>query len=227
MKPLIFLDFDGVLFDSVPEVYRVCLEVARNFSDDYAPVSFDEFTQFRSYLTDAWQFNRLFSRSLKITDFKSLEGIDAIEADWVFTHRFFEARKLLMKDEAWADSMKPYKFFSEIKPLLVSNSNDFLIISTRNEDSICRTMAYNGVDGLRVFGQNAVRKHGSKLQVLEDAGFLKRENYMVYIDDMSAHLVPFYDKINLCIQAEWGYDKNAKGAYSEQQVACIIKSFYS
>ena len=227
MKPFFFFDFDGVLFDTLPEVFSVCLEVSRNFPDEYSPVGFDEFTEFRSYLTDAWQFNRLFSRHLKLTDFSLLSDIEAIQSDWIFTQRFFEARKHLMQYDAWVQSMKPYNFFLEIKSLLVNNSKSFVIISTRNEDSIQKTLAYQGVDVLRIFGQNAVRKHGSKLKVLEDSGFIKQENYMVYIDDMRTHLEPFQNKINLCIQAKWGYDTSAKGGYSQQQAASILKSFFS
>lgn len=226
MDPLIFLDFDGVLFDSVPEVYKVCLEVSRSFPEDYVAVSFEEFSDFRSYLTDAWQFNRLFSRHVKLNDFSTLSKIEPTEQDWIFARMFFAARQRLMEDDFWAEAMKPYEFFLDIKPSLIKNNKNFIIISTRNEESIERTLAYHGIQNIRVFGQAAVRTYGSKLKVIKELGFLQSKNYMVYVDDMRAHLKPFQNEINLCLQADWGYDTVTMGSYSQQQVASIVKSLF-
>ena len=226
MKPVVFLDFDGVLFDSVPEVYSVCIEVSQKFPKDYVAVSFEKFCEFRSYLTDAWQFNRLFSRDVKLENYNLLSEINATELDWVFTSRFFEARKRLMADDDWAKAMKPYDFFTKIKPLLLTHEDKFVIISTRNEESIARTLEYHGVRNIQIFGQEAVRKYGSKLQVLDGLGFIRKDNYMIYVDDMRGHLEPFEDQINLCLQASWGYDTNNVDAFSQKQVERIIKSVF-
>lgn len=204
MKFQIFLDFDGVLFDSVPEVYSVCQEVLKRFPNEYHDVKYEEFKEFRSYLTDAWQFNRLYSKLLTIDSYVLLQKVNPVNEDWLFANRFFEARNSLMRNDNWASKMKPYQFFYDIKPLLKSHPEKFLIISTRNEDSIKRTLEYNNIHDLLVFGQAAVRASGSKLRALQDAGKISTSNYLVYVDDMRSHLKPFRKVVDVCLQAKWG-----------------------
>lgn len=226
LKVFTLLDFDGVLFDSVPEVYQVCSKVAENYHDDYSIVSFDEFKEFRSRLTDAWQFNRLLSRSQKIDDFSKLEDCQPNEFDWEFTDRFFKVRSLLMEDPDWPQIMRPYNFFHKVKSLITANPDNFCILSTRNEASILRTLKYHNMDGVSVYGQDAVRKHGSKLAVVKNMELLPNEHFTIYLDDMSSHLLPFANCVHLCLQADWGYDNSDLSALNEDQAFHILSSFH-
>ena len=94
MRLLIVLDFDGVLFNSAYEAYQVCEKVVKDLPKFRRGVHFDEFMEFRSCLTDAWQFNRLYSRERKLKDYTDLAMIEADSDDWGFAEKFFQARKI-------------------------------------------------------------------------------------------------------------------------------------
>jgi hypothetical protein len=100
----------------------------------------------------------------------------------------------------------------------------FRIISTRNLASIRRTLKYFSVDGLEIFGQEDIRKYGSKLGVAIKENLVSKDLFSVYVDDMRAHLEPFNDMANLCMQADWGYDRSIKDGYSQTQVLDVLKS---
>lgn len=223
MKLLIMLDFDGVLFNSAYEAYQVCELVSKKNSDFRRGLNFEEFMEFRARLTDAWQFNRLYNKKYALKDFSLLSTIKPELHDWTFSESFFAARVELMADENWAKLMSPYAFFYQVKPLINEYSHLFKILSTRNQSSIKRTLDFYGVSGVEIFGQEAIRDKGSKLQVALSEKWLGGEMYSIYIDDMNAHLEPFEDQVDLCLHAGWGYDISGLDSYTETQAFTLLK----
>ena len=118
MRLLIALDFDGVLFNSAYEAYQVCETLISGSSKFRQGLHFDEFMEFRACVTDAWQFNRLYSNERKLKDFSGLSDIEADSNDWDFAEKFFLTRKSLMESPDWAKIMSPYPFFYQIKDLI-------------------------------------------------------------------------------------------------------------
>ena len=224
MRLLILLDFDGVLFNSAYEAYRVCEKAVAGQAAYRNGISFEEFMEFRRYLTDAWQFNRLYCKTLHLRDYTDLSEISPSEADWEFTKHFFEARKELIVDADWPKLMSPYNFFFEIKRLLIERPNYFKILSTRNEESIAKTLEFNSVRQIEIFGQEHMRKHGSKLGVAEAQGWIGDDFYTVYVDDMVSHLEPFEQQADLCFHAGWGYDASHYESLTEAQMYKVIKA---
>ena len=227
MKLLILLDFDGVLFNSAYEAYRVCERATRGNSTYRQGISFEEFMEFRRYLIDAWQFNRLYSKSLHLRDYSSLAELAPCDEDWEFTKKFFEVRSEMLVDPEWPKLMSPYNFFFEIKHLLVQHPNLFKILSTRNEESIRKTLEFNSVKNLEIYGQEQMRKHGSKLGVAEARGWIGNDFYTVYVDDMVSHLEPFEQQADLCFHAGWGYDASHYESVTQAQMYKVIKGLVS
>lgn len=227
MQLLFLLDFDGVLFNSAYEAYQVCELAAKNDSGLRQEVHFDEFMEFRGYLTDAWQFNRLYRKDRLVEDFSKLAHIKPDAQDWEYSKKFFESREVLMKDPEWAKLMSPYPFFHQIKNLINHNPGLFKILSTRNEASIKRTFDFFGVDSIKVSGQEAIRDLGSKLNVATANGWLENDIYTVYIDDMNSHLEPFQGQVDLCVHAGWGYDTSGYESYTQTQAFNLISGFVS
>lgn len=224
MRLLIALDFDGVLFNSAYEAYQVCEEVAKNSDLHKKGIHFDEFMEFRACLTDAWQFNRLYHRDRKLKDFSVLSDVIPDEDDWHFADKFFKARKELMASQDWAKLMSPYPFFYQIKDMLCEQPELFAILSTRNSESIKRTLEFFDVNGLRIYGQESIREFGSKLKVAQNLNWIDSDIYSIYIDDMNAHLEPFQDYVDLCIHAGWGYDASGYESYTQTQAFNVINS---
>lgn len=219
------LDFDGVLFNSAFEAYTVANHATQGNSCYRQDVTYNEFEAFRAVVTDAWHYNRLYSLSKGITVPAMLREIEPDEDDWAFAAAFFAAREKVMADPDWVKVMPPYDFFFLIKPLLLAYPHRFTILSTRNVSSIRQTLAYHGADVVPVFGQEDIRRLGSKVAVAQEQKWLERGRWLIaYVDDMNAHLEPFEGMVHLPLHADWGYDKSDVGSLSHHQIFTIISS---
>jgi len=226
MQLKILLDFDGVLFNSAFEAFSVCNGVTRGQPGFRQDISFEEFLEFRAFVTDAWHYHRLYSVQHRVRHPAEVVDVRPTEEDWAFSKRFFGQRAHTMSvDPDWPKLMAPYDFFFLVKPWLLAHRANFAILSTRNLDSIRETLAYFGVTGIPIFGQEEIRKHGSKLGVATAQEWLQDGKYLVvYIDDMNAHLEPFDGKVHLPLHAAWGYDTSGADSLSTPQVLNIIGS---
>jgi hypothetical protein len=224
MQLQFLLDFDGVLFNSAFEAYSVanlCIEGRPGYRQD---VSYEEFLAFRSVVTDAWHYNRLYSLDNHCAA-ALLCNVEPEEDDWAFAHAFFEARKVIMADPSWPKAMPPYDFFFLLRPLLLAHPSRFAILSTRNVNSIREAMAFHDADVIRIFGQEDIRRLGSKLAVAQEQQWLEPGGWLVvYVDDMNSHLEPFEGQIHLPLHADWGYDQGTAGSLSANQMFNIINS---
>lgn len=227
MQVKFVLDFDGVLFNSAFEAYTVA-NLATAGNDDFRQdITYEEFLTYRGVVTDAWHYNRLYSVANHVPA-SALHNVQPDEADWEFSRTFFEARKTVMSDPDWPKVMPPYDFFLLINPLLQQFPDRFAILSTRNVQSIRETLAFHGADVIPVFGQEDIRRSGSKLAVAQEQHWLDRGQWLiVYIDDMNNHLEPFEGQIHLPLHANWGYDRETPGSLSAQQILNIISSLLS
>ncbi|KUR77521.1 hypothetical protein [Novosphingobium sp. Fuku2-ISO-50] len=218
------LDFDGVLFNSAYEAFTVANKAVEGRPEFRQDVTYEEFLAFRGVVTDAWQYNRLYSKDNALPA-SAISKFVPETIDWAFASNFFEARKAIMADPEWPKVMPPYDFFLLLKPLLLACPDRFAILSTRNIASIRETLAFHGADVVTVFGQEDIRKQGSKLGVAEAQHWLDRGKYLVvYVDDMNSHLEPFQGEIHLPLHADWGYDRGTPGSLSANQIYTIITS---
>jgi hypothetical protein len=221
------LDFDGVLFNSAFEAFSVANHATKGRAGFRQDVNYEEFLAFRSVVTDAWQYNRLYAANSSVLP-NTLHMITPDEGDWSFSRDFFEARRVIMEDPEWPKVMPAYDFFFLLKPILLQCPDRFAILSTRNVSSIHEALAFNGVDGIQIFGQEDIRKLGSKLSVAKSQNWLDPKKYMVvYVDDMNSHLEPFQGQVHLPLHANWGYDRETSSSLSQSQVHTIISSLLS
>ena len=218
------LDFDGVLFNSAFEAYTVANHATKDRDGFRQDVSYDEFLAFRSVVTDAWHYNRLYSSTGGVPA-SALHQISPEESDWAFARDFFASRKIIMQDPEWSKVMPPYDFFFLLKPLLLSHPRRFSILSTRNVASIREAMTFHGIDVIEIFGQEDIRSLGSKLAVAQSQHWLDAGRFLVvYVDDMNSQLEPFEGQIHLPLHADWGYDRETPGSLSAHQIHTIITS---
>lgn len=221
------LDFDGVLFNSAFEAFSVANHATKGRAGFRQDVNYEEFLAFRSVVTDAWQYNRLYAVNSSVLP-NTLHMITPDEGDWSFSRDFFEARRVIMEDPEWPKVMPAYDFFFLLKPILLQCPDRFAILSTRNVSSIHEALAFNGVDGIQIFGQEDIRKLGSKLSVAKSQNWLDPKKYLVvYVDDMNSHLEPFQGQVHLPLHANWGYDRETSSSLSQSQVHTIISSLLS
>jgi phosphoglycolate phosphatase-like HAD superfamily hydrolase len=224
---VVLLDFDGVLFDTRLEVFALCAEVARRYTEYRSDVEADEFFRFRRYLRDAWQFNLLFSSETRLKDCSFIQAATPTDKDYLFASRLFEVRAEMYDDQSLKKFIRPYRFFEEISDWLKRSSESFRILSTRNEESIVGILKGNGITDVEVYGQSMVKAHGSKLQVVQETGILKSFSHVTYIDDMQSHLDPFKSTTVRCLQAGWGYDQPGPSAIDCERAICLISELFS
>lgn len=225
MELKIVLDFDGVLFNSAFEAYSVCNRCTEGNPDFRQDVDFEEFLDFRSVVTDAWQYRRLYARDCQGEPLAQVPHCQPNDSDWAFSKRFFAARERMMEDSDWPKVMAPYDFFFLLKPLLVKHRERFHVLSTRDRKSIARTLDFFGAGDVPIHGQEQIRSAGSKLDVARNSGWLDEGKHLVvYVDDMSRHLEPFEGKVHLPLHADWGYDSSGDESLSQHQVLAIIQS---
>jgi hypothetical protein len=218
------LDFDGVLFNSAFEAFSVSNKATAGRNDFRQDITYEEFLSYRAVVTDAWQYNRLYSREHSLPA-GVLRGFKPEEIDWAFARDFFDARKAIMADPNWPKVMPPYDFFFLLKPLLLKHPDRFTILSTRNVQSIHETLAFHGADVLHIFGQEDIRRFGSKFGIAQDQRWLDGGKwFIVYVDDMNSHLEPFEGQIHLPLHADWGYDRGTPCSLSANQIHTIITS---
>jgi hypothetical protein len=218
----ILLDLDGVLFNSVHEVYQVCERAAKKNTNLQCGIDFSEFAKFRRYVTDAWQFGRLYDKTRRITNYDAVMGLSPDKEDLAYADAFFQERQILMENPEWPRLMVPYEIFYKLTPLINRNPSLFKIVSTRNEESIRRSLNYYGVQNIEIRGQESIRRFSSKMMAVESCGWMDKKAYVLYIDDMKAHLDPFRPCVDLCVHAGWGYDAAGTGSYTQKQVFDLV-----
>lgn len=224
MQVKFVLDFDGVLFNSAFEAYTVANKATEGRSEFRQDITYEEFLAYRAVVTDAWQYNRLYSRDHALPA-PLIRSFTPDDIDWAFARAFFDARADIMRDPEWPKAMPPYDFFLLLKPLLLKCPERFAILSTRNVQSIRETLMFHSADVVPVFGQEDIRRLGSKLAVAQDQHWLDRGKWLiVYVDDMNSHLEPFEGQIHLPLHADWGYDTGTPGSLSAIQIHTIITS---
>jgi len=220
----IVLDFDGVLFNSAFEAFSVC-NLATAGQAGMRDVDFEEFLRFRAFVTDAWQYRRLYDEAAYDPNFAALPSIGADQSDWDFAKRFFNTRQQMMRDPEWPKVMAPYDFFFLLRPLLKERPDRFHVLSTRDVTSLRRTLDFYGAGQVEVCGQEDIRRAGSKIEVAREMGWVdNNQKLVVYVDDMTGHLEPFEGKVHLPLHANWGYDASAERSLGQHQVLSIIQS---
>jgi len=220
----IVLDFDGVLFNSAFEAFSVC-NLATAGLPGMREVDFEEFLRFRAFVTDAWQYRRLYDSAVYGPQFGSLHSVGPDQGDWDFAKRFFNTRQRMMADPDWPKVMAPYDFFFLLRPLLTQYPDRFHVLSTRDVTSLRRTLEFYGAGQVQVCGQEDIRRAGSKIEVAREMGWVDNvQKLVVYVDDMSGHLEPFEGKVHLPLHANWGYDASAERSLGQHQVLSIIQS---
>jgi hypothetical protein len=225
MKLKIVLDFDGVLFNTAFEAYSVCNRTAEGLDGYRQDVDFEEFLEFRAFVTDAWQYRRLYDLSVFDPQFDRLPSITPNDGDWEFAERFFASRKEMMEDPDWPKVMSPYDFFFRVKPLMTAHPENFHVLSTRDTTSLARTLSFYGAGQIPFCGQEDIRRAGSKIDAARGLGWLDDPGHVVvYVDDMNDHLEPFEGQVHLPLHADWGYDASGKKSLSQHQVMAIIQS---
>ena len=215
---MIFLDFDGVIVDSIEECYVVSCETYYGYSASNVVNNScykDIFYKFRGLVRPAREYMNLhraieysFSNTECKDDIESLfyQSIKAttITEGESFEEKFFFTRLLCQKKNfpLWI-KMNPLTDFG--KTLVGYENSDIIIITTKNLQSVSKILEFYKINVEGIYANDDVRKAGSKGEIIKSIMDAKNELKAVFVDDSVEHLNTVRDGRVVCYFANWGY----------------------
>jgi len=219
---LIFVDFDGVVIDSIHECYDVALRAYSAHKDielKHTQIQKELFYQNRGLVGPVYQYLVLLeaihlhskgtdgSRNIEVL-FGSIKSQIYNDEKERFESVFFSERnKLLANISDWI-SLNP---LTEYGKFLQSSTDRLVVVTTKNREAVDILLQYYDIRVEEVFSNLDVKNFsGSKGKLISDYMDRRRENKAIFIDDLVDHLDTVDDHRIACFFADWGYGKNSK-----------------
>lgn len=232
----IFLDFDGVLFNTAKEAYVVAV-VATGKVTSHDVIDFDSshyhaFMMYRYLVGPAWNYYYVLNEIEKGNH--SPESINyALEnAEWNkykrFEKSFFDTRKRLQCEdfEFWLSLNVAYPFLGMMKALIHKYTENFFIVSTKDVLTISRLLKLNDVefDLSRIYGHEHYMRFSNKGELIRHVMSDFSYGRGVFVDDSTQHLNHVINVSNVTpLQADWGYCAPVDCGWSSVEIMNTVK----
>ncbi|MGP2657658.1 HAD family hydrolase [Malaciobacter sp. WC5094] len=216
---MIFLDFDGVLFDTVREAYSVAVITSGKYSCideiDFETKHYKNFRKLRYLISPAWNYKYLLEELELNQDINKIKNkflntiSNSSKKDYEeFENSFFNTREYLRKNhyEKWFKLNIPFPFLSEIEFLFSEHKNLVYIVTTKDKATVLKLLSLEGIEfqESRVFDKEDYEKFGSKKSIIES--LIQQETQNIFIDDSDKHIKDCSQIKSLkCFQPNWGY----------------------
>ena len=219
----VFLDFDGVLFDTIREVYAVsmiALDSSTNIKDiNFDSKHFEKFSKLRYLVGPAWNYYYVMqainkepldsSRDLEI-EYKSLLDQTLLGEYGPFEKKFFLARQYLREKEHkyWLSMICTYNIVDDLRSILSQFKEQFFLVTTRDKDSVLDLLSLNNLDipESNIFTKKEYALNNSKANIIQDLIKKYKIEESLFIDDLEEHILACGEIENLStLQAKWGY----------------------
>lgn len=237
-KKILFLDFDGVLFDTLKEVYLVNRQLYKDISlfDKIDSENYQLYSKFKYLVYNIWMFYYynplLFDGCVDIASAFSNALLNRdIKKEEEFCAEFLKIRADLVKNnyDFWNSLETPYNFFYEIKKLYENIHPEIVVVSKKNKTAILQRFASYGwnLPKDKVFAREILDKYPTKgdfmAQYMAQNGF----NKAIFIDDN-------YNNLKTCdkypnikqILALWGNAQPNLAGYEQNQAVKEILEFF-
>ena len=219
----LFLDFDGVLYDTLKEAYILCRYVCKGI-DLFAPIEQDIYSNFYKYkylVFNSWQYLYLM-KSIASKDIVSsynyfLQNRD-LKQEEIFEDKYLKTRKWLLDNHSdYVDKLESkFPFLDMVKKL--QNKYDILIVSRKNNFAIQRKNT-----GFKIYGKEELSNVIDKAEFIEN--YMKDNNVEkgFFVDDNSHNLTPCKNIPNLiCLLAGWGNIAINEQGLTQEEVYQIL-----
>jgi hypothetical protein len=230
---LIYLDFDGVLFDTAREAYIITMLAKNRDISTINEIEYDRFLEARSCVMAAWNYEAVMNGlDLGFEGFELISFVNCeiakgkSSAAFEFEQEFFKRREkfhLENRDE-WLQLSKPFSFWHYALPIIENNLDKFVILSTRDRESISEILAFYKSPPILILGRHDFDDAGkSKLNLIKN---FSNQVKSLWIDDSIQHLRE--NKIPNNIKttwARWGYLAPQDRLDNVEDVIAEIKKF--
>ena len=214
-----FLDFDGVIVDSIEECYIISKSAYFGYSFfSYNEIEYKKiFYKYRGLVRPPHEY-LILHKAIEIYikdrshDFKKLFKeilINTIDKDKQFFEKdFFYKRSLYQEDnfQAWIN-LNPLMPFG--KTLINSNNIDVYIVTTKNKSATVALLDYYKIKVAGIYANDEIKSFGSKGELIKSLMLEKNQQEALFLDDAVEHLDTIKDDKVKCFFADWGYGKNS------------------
>lgn len=238
-EKVLFLDFDGVLFDTLKEVYLVNRQLYKGISlfDEVDNSNYQLYSKYKYLVYNIWMFyyyNPLLFNGCDDIPNKFSNAIlnRNIKAEQDFCAEFLNIRADLVKNnyDFWNSLETPYDFFFEIKKLYEQKQPEIVIVSKKNKASILQRFASYGwnLSSDKVFAREILDKYSTKgefmVEYMEQNGFKEA----IFVDDNYNNLKTCDKFLNIKqILALWGNSQPNLIGYNQKEALDEIKMFFA
>ena len=220
MKEVIFLDFDGVIVDSIEECYIVSFDTY--FRNDSFQFDNDEyrklFDEYRNLVGPVHQFKSLHELIVQLITndnienhpielFNKIDNNQSSESKTKYEKIFFETRRGYQQNKVQWLEMHKLTEFGKILQKKDDYSNYF-IITTKDKGSVKALCDYYSININNIFCKDEFNLLGSKGKIISN--FMNNSTYesAIFVDDSVKHLDSVNDDRVTTFFADWGYDIN-------------------
>ena len=213
-----FLDFDGVIADSIDECYAVSRETyygctAFPYDED---IYKELFYRFRGLVKPASEYCCL-HKSIEEYLLKGTDSVNVIfhrnvdefnrNAADIFEKKFFYTRLRYQENNflAWIE-MNPLTEFGQL--LVGRENNDIYIVTTKNRRATESILEYYNISVAGIYANDEIKSAGNKGNLISGVMDLKKEKKSMFLDDAVEHLMTVSDDRVRCYFADWGYGIN-------------------
>lgn len=237
----IFLDFDGVLFDTLREAFILCRYAYSN-TDIFEPIDEDIYKLFYRYkflVYNSWQYYYM----MKILEEKEFTNDEEfikiynnlllkrdISKEKYFDEKYLQKRIELMDKhiEYWNSLEKPFPFFEKIKKLFIEGKINPIIVSKKNKFAIQYRINQYGLElsDDKIFAKEELLPYQSKAEFMNKYMIKNKINKAVFVDDNSNNIRPCSDYPNIIpLLAGWGNIAINEIGMKCEEIGNIIHSF--
>ena len=239
MKKVLFLDFDGVLFDTLKEVYLISryIHLGCDFLDEIDKNNYLIFSKYKYLVYNIWMFyyfNPLIFEDYPEDEIVSKYKSAILNRDKIkeeeFCSRFLDARRNLVNNhfDFWKNLETPYEFFYAIKKLYDNgNKNNIIIISKKNKNSIIeRFETYNfNLDKNQIFAREILDNYSSKGEFISEYMNKNKYDSAIFVDDNINNLKTVQSANVETILALWGNTQPGDTGLNQDEAISRINNY--
>lgn len=231
-KIVLFLDFDGVLFDTLKEAYVLCRNVCWDI-DIFAPIEkemYDRFYRYKFLVFNSWQYfylmKTLKTTTVSISDEEFINKYNDYltnriknEED-IFEAKYMEKRKWLIENYPdYVDKLEEkFSFYDAVVSLKDDEKYDIMILSRKNSFAIRR----KGVD-FKIVGKEELMNVVNKSEFIEEYMKSNKVSQAYFVDDNFHNLEPCSNIRGLtCLLAGWGNCGIYEKGLTQEEVFNIV-----
>lgn len=227
----VFLDFDGVLFNSVKEAYLLSRFAYKNINptEEINTDEYNHFAKLRYMITKSWHFYYIWesiSGNIREEDLPKLINPEYKTQKCIdFDKKYIDCREKLMKEnyEFWQNLDTPYDIFYRIKDIAGKGKQDYIILSNKEKMPIENRLRQYDFDNIKIFANSELKDYKNKAEFISE--YIKNNHIekSFFVDDSIDNLKGCKNIKNLTtLHAGWGYVK--EGGLSQTEVAEILEN---